>query len=344
MNQKRKAKAASGKTIRTSLSSSDAQVQRSIDILTESRDPALIEKTVRENWERTLKEQRPMSMSRAYAELVKLLDGPGVFKDETDWKKAKFYVALLRGHFLLPRVYSFYPRNSVPTGAKGYNEDYYSKTFKTPHEGQSVAPGATGYGAFNPNTGFFQAVGVSTGNQVAVMVGPTVTVETDAPVDAAILAQTLVDYQYTVSSSVNPAFVPSPYSGAGLVDVEIGLTTKVSCIDKTTHAPVPPPSGPWGYSQLRSLTVDFNLQRIPFTTASGHEIRVGRSDQGSAIALPITFQPDVQLPGNSMCDISIVAFIQSSASGGQGQKEWMFLGFGDVRAFGQFLSIEVDLY
>jgi hypothetical protein len=207
-----------------------------------------------------------------------------------------------------------------------------------------VAPGATGYGAFNPNTGLFQAVGVSTGNQVAVMVGPTVTVETDAPADAAILAQALVDYQYTVSSSINPAFVPSPYSGAGLVDIEIALWSKVSCTDKTTHAPVPPPSGPWGYHRIRSLTVDFNLQRTPFTTASGHEIRVGRSDQGSAMALPITFQADVQLPGNCKCDISTVAFIQSSASGGQGQSEWMLLGFGDVRAFGQFLSIQVDLY
>src|SRR5262245_48433419 len=124
MNQKRKAKAASGKTTRTSLSSSDAKVQPSIDIFTGSRDPALIEKTLRENWERTLKEQRPMSMSRAYAELVKLLDGPGVLKDETDWKKLKFYVALLKGNFRLPRVYSFFPRNSVPTGPqyKGYNE------------------------------------------------------------------------------------------------------------------------------------------------------------------------------------------------------------------------------
>jgi hypothetical protein len=62
------------------------------------------------------------------------------------------------------------------------------------------------------------------------------------------------------------------------------------------------------------------------------------------MALPVTYQSDVQLPGNAMCDISIVAFVQSFASGGQGQQQWMFLGFGDVRAFGQFLSIEVDLY
>jgi hypothetical protein len=41
------------------------------------------------------------------------------------------------------------------------------------------------------------------------MVGPTVTIETTAAVDALITTQALVDYQYTVSSSVNPAFVPS---------------------------------------------------------------------------------------------------------------------------------------
>jgi len=142
-------------------------------MLTGSRDPVIIVKTLRDNWSSSLTHQRPLSMSRAYAELVKLLDGlrpdPAPF-----WGKLKFYADLLRPHFSLPRVLNFYPRNSVPTGPqnKGYNEDPYQRTFYTPHAGQSVAPGASGYGAFNPNTGFFQAVAVSTGNPVAVMVGP----------------------------------------------------------------------------------------------------------------------------------------------------------------------------
>jgi hypothetical protein len=37
-------------------------------------------------------------------------------------------------------------------------------------------------------------------------------------------------------------------------------------------------------------------------------------------------------------------YIKRFASGGRGQKQWRLLGFGDVRASGQFLWIEVDLY
>jgi len=50
---------------------------------------------------------------------------------------------------------------------------------------------------------------VSTGNQVQVLVGPTVTVETDASADAVISVDTLIDYQYNMSSSANTAFVPT---------------------------------------------------------------------------------------------------------------------------------------
>lgn len=346
MAKKQKSPPSRGNVTKASPSNARRRPQRSIDMFTGSRDPAIIVNTMRDNWTGSLQHQRPLSMSRAYAELVKLLEGPRP-DPAPYWGKLKFYADLLRPHFRLPLVLFFYPRNSVPTGPqnKGYNEDPYQRTFYTPHEGQSTAPGASGYGAFNPNTGFFQSVGVSTGNQVAVMAGPTVTIDTTAAVDALITTQALVDYQYTVSSSVNPAFVPSPpYTGEGFVDLDIALLPKVTCVAKGTNAPISPPSGPFGYLQLRSLTVDFDLQRVPFTTASGHEIRAARSDQGSDVALPVTFETEVQLPANARCDISTVAYIKSDARGGKGETRWMSLGFGDVRASGRFLSMEVDLY
>jgi len=277
---------------------------------------------------------------------VKALDRT-VLHDEGHWKKVKGYVDLIKGKFRLPRMYTFHPRGSVPSGSrhKGYNEDYYSAKYYTPHEGQSVAPGASGFGAFNPQTGTFQIVAVSTGNQVQVLVGPTVTVETDASADAVISAHTLVDWQYNLSSSANAAFVPNPpWSGAGEVEVGVTLWCRVSCVNKTTGATLPTVSGPFGAKSLRSLTLKFDLQQTPWTTPSGHEIRVGRFDQDSAVALPVTFDPSVELPANARCDISIVAYVKSFASGGKGQKQYMLLGFGDVRAAGQFLSIDVDLY
>lgn len=334
-------------TARTKSKSAASRSERSDNILDIERvhDPAWITQEARKQWEDSLVDQHPARLDRIYADLVKLLDSP-TLHDEAHWKTAREYVDLIRWKFRLPKMYTFHPRRSVPSGSghKGYNEDYYSAKYYTPKEGQSVAPGASGFGAFNPETGAFQIVAVSTGNQVQVLVGPTVTVETDASADAVISAETLIDYQYNLSSSANTAFVPTQFSGAGEVDVEVTLLPRVSCVNKTTGAPLSIVSGPFGAKSLKSLTLDFNLQHTMFTTPSGHEHRVGRFDQGSDLALPVTFDPNVQLPANARCDISIVAYVKSFASGGKGDSRYMSLGFGDVRASGQFLSIQVDLY
>jgi hypothetical protein len=50
-------------------------------MFTGSRDPAIIVRTLRENWSGSLQHQRPLSTSRAYAELVKLLDGCWTARD-----------------------------------------------------------------------------------------------------------------------------------------------------------------------------------------------------------------------------------------------------------------------
>jgi hypothetical protein len=132
---------------KASTSNARRRPERSVDMLTGSRDPAIIVNTLRDNWNGSLQHQRPLSMSRAYAELVKLLEGPRP-DPAPYWGKLKFYADLLRTHFALPRVLKFFPRNSVPTGPqyKGYNEDPYQRTFSSPHAGESTAPGASGYG------------------------------------------------------------------------------------------------------------------------------------------------------------------------------------------------------
>jgi hypothetical protein len=311
-----------------------------------ANDPARITQEAKMRWEDSLASQHPVQLDRIYADLVKTLDCLALH-DEAHWKIVKTYVDLIRWKFHLPRMYTFHPIGSVPSGSqhKSYNEDYYSAKYYTPKEGQSVAPGASGFGAFNPQTGVFQIVAVSTGNQVQVLVGPTITVETDASADAVISAIAFIDWQYNLSSSANVAFVPNPpWSGAGEVEVEVTLLPRVSCVNKTTGVTLPTVNRPYGAKSLRNLTLKFDLQQTPWTTPSGHEIRVGRSDQDSAVALPVTFDSNVQLPANARCDISIVAYVKSFASGGKGDSSFMFLGFGDVRAAGQFLSIQVDLY
>ena len=261
-------------TARTKSKSAASRSERSDNILDIERvhDPAWITQEARKQWEDSLVDQHPARLDRIYADLVKLLNSP-TLHDETHWKTAREYVDLIRWKFRLPKMYTFHPRRSVPSGSghKGYNEDYYSAKYYTPKEGQSVAPGASGFGAFNPETGAFQIVAVSTGNQVQVLVGPTVTVETDASADAVISAETLIDYQYNLSSSANAAFVPTQFSGAGEVDVEVTLLPRVSCVNKTTGAPLSIVSGPFGAKSLKSLTLDFNLQHMMFTTPSGHE-------------------------------------------------------------------------
>jgi len=64
-----------GNTTKASAAKAPRRPERSIDMLTGSRDPAIIVKTLRDDWSSSLAHQRPLSMSRAYAELVKLLDG-----------------------------------------------------------------------------------------------------------------------------------------------------------------------------------------------------------------------------------------------------------------------------
>ena len=308
-------------------------------------DPEVVVRKVRDDWQALLPQQRILNANRAYAELVDLANTPSGLDPVWKTERTKALLEAIKWKFHLPQFITFYPRNSVPAGAfnKPFDEDPFSNVYYTPKSGHSDAPGANGYGAFDANTGVFQSVAVSTGNQVVVEVGPRVIIETTNPVDAVITAQAIIDWQYVVSSSLNPAFVPSPYAGLGLVDIEISLKPLVSCVDKTTLKDISV-IGPFGAKQLRDVSYDFNLSDAPGTTPSGHETRIGRSGQESAIGLPITFQSEVLVPANARCEIGTVVYIKAFAVGGTGDTEWQYLAYGDARASGRFLSVEVDMY
>jgi hypothetical protein len=76
MAKKQKSTPSRGKATGVPTANARSRPERSVDMFTGSRDPAIIVRTLRENWSASLQHQRPLSMSRAYAELVKLLDGP----------------------------------------------------------------------------------------------------------------------------------------------------------------------------------------------------------------------------------------------------------------------------
>ena len=82
------------------------------------------------DWKGSLQDQRSVSTSRVYAELVKVLNSPRGLNEGPPWGEVQFYVDLLKWNFHLPRVLTFSPRNSVPAGTqyKGYDEDYYLRT------------------------------------------------------------------------------------------------------------------------------------------------------------------------------------------------------------------------
>ena len=94
MAKKQKATPSRGNTTKASAAKAPRRPERSIDMLTGSRDPAIIVKTLRDDWSSSLTHQRPLSKSRTYAELVKLLDG--LRPDPApSWGKLKFYACAL---------------------------------------------------------------------------------------------------------------------------------------------------------------------------------------------------------------------------------------------------------
>jgi hypothetical protein len=301
---------------------------------------------VRDQWTRGFPDQQPLNLDRAFADLTDMIKDRSTFTDERHYKRAKLLISALGVKYRLPRIYRFFPRDSVPAGAPnaGYDEAPHVETYFTPREGQSVAPNASGFGAFNPGSGLFQVAAVSTGNQANILVGPTVTIQTTAAVDAVVTLQALVDYSYTASSSPNPGFVVSNLNGAGYVDAAIAMRPFASCLVTGAKAVTGPVVGPFGFHSVRDVTVDFDLTHASYTTVSGHEIRVARSDQGSDIALPVQLVAEMQLPANARCTIGMLADVRSFAVGAPWDTRSQFLGFGDVRASGRFLSIEVAAF
>ena len=307
-------------------------------------DPKSIAQDVHDQWMRNVHDQKPLNLDRAFADLTDVLKDRSAFTDERHYTRARILISALGVKYRLPRFYRFFPRDSVPAGASGYDEAPHVETHFTPREGQSVAPNASGFGAFNPGSGLFQIASISTGNQARVIAGPTVTIQTTAAIDAVVTLHALVDYSYTASSSPNPRFSASNLSAAGYVDAAIAMRPIASCLVTGAGSITGPILGPIGFHSVRVVTVDFDLTHAPYKTASGHENRVARYDQGSDIAVPVELVAEMQLPANARCTIGMLVDVNSFAVGAPWDTRAQFLGFGDVRASGRFLSIEVAAF
>jgi hypothetical protein len=166
-------------------------------VLAKYRDPGMALKTY---------DHEPRG-ARLVAELTHLLtlhDSP--IRDQAMW-----YINKLKGKFQLPRWYRFYPRDHVPSGGTPYDEEFvraeYFGSISTGNPQSPFITPASGFASFNPGSGVFSSVGYAMGSTADVRSGPIVTMETNQhPADIWLTAYFLLDYQYQLSASLNPAF------------------------------------------------------------------------------------------------------------------------------------------
>jgi hypothetical protein len=275
--------------------------------------------------------------SRLHHELWKLLEGSKYV--ETDLIRSKLGVYLELAKMKLPLRRTFYPRDDVPVGGHGYEEEYFKREIFSARETGLVA--ASGFGMFSPNTGQFQMVAVSMGTRSSIWLGPTVRVDTDAPTDLLLTANVLLEHQFTLSATRNS---PPSADTSGWADSEVYLRAFVTARDKTTLAPLPTPDLlPW--KPLNMVSLQPGLGGPSYTTIpGGRHISPGTSWQGGSATIHIAFEPGGPLPPNARCDITMTCLIVSDAAGAQGEARYGYACVADTRAFGKFSSIELWLF
>jgi hypothetical protein len=292
--------------------------------------------------QRLLTNHQPPRASRILAELVDLLNSPHLLTPDALLAKVNIYLTVLQAHVSMPQHYRYYPRKHVPAGsgnARPYEETYFRVESFSPKEYEAPIA-ASGFGAFNPDSGQFTMVAVSHGNKATIGVGPTLKIETDAAADVLLAASILLDYQYTLSAKRNPASAPG--NDGGYADAELWFRPVVSAFDKTSGVPLPEPSlQPWSMGG-KSATLEPGLKGPAYTTPGGREVSPGTSVAGG-LSAPLALKFGWSLPANARCEVSVVCWITSDASGPYGPV-FGFLGFADTRASGQFPSADLWLF
>ena len=146
--------------------------------------------------------------ARLIAELARLLtlhDSP--IRDQAMW-----YVNKLKGKFLLPRWYRFYPRDHVPSGGTPYDEDSVRREyFSSISTGNPQSPVITPARPASPAS--VRAAGSSRRSATPWGRPPTFTPvpssrwkQISIRPTSGLTAYFLLDYRYQLSASLNPAF------------------------------------------------------------------------------------------------------------------------------------------
>jgi hypothetical protein len=283
----------------------------------------------------------PPRGSRLVAELEQLLLTPDIFASPIR-DKAKWYLSRLKDAYSLPRWYRFYPRDHVPAGGEPYDEEFvrreYFGTISLGAPGQFITP-ASGFASFKPEDGVFSIVGYSMGSTADVEAGAIVTMETNQhKTDIWLTANYLLDYQYQLSASLNPAF-----TAATSATEEISVTLDLLMdIDIRTMSGVQ-------LSIARTLKRIKHAKLMPGSTlppfiAGTEEIVPGNQLQGSEFAIPISWDYTFQAPANCRVRVSVFVAPFVTATGYKGSKDYRHLGIADGRASGQITSVQATLF
>jgi hypothetical protein len=278
--------------------------------------------------------------SRVVAELEHLLTLDHVL-DLPVRDRAKSHLVWLRDIYRLPRWYRFYPRDHVPAGGKPYDEEFVRvQQFGQVNTSSGPTTFASGFASFNAGSGVFSLAGYSMGTDADVRAGPIVTLETDQhPADIMLTANFLLDHQYQLSASINPAFqsASSTLITPDLVDIDLMFDIHIR---SQSGASIFDP-GATKRIKRAELHPDRSLPRY---VAGTQDIASGSSMQGSDVAVPVSFEHTISVPANCRVQVGAVAAAFVVAGGYRGSETSRYLGIADGRASGQVTSIEAMVF
>lgn len=298
-------------------------------VLARYRDPAMAIKTY---------DHAPRG-SRIIAELEHLLTMDGIF-DLPIRDRIKSHFTWLKDNFHLPRRYNFYPRDHVPPEGKPYDEEFVRYEQFDQVTGSGIARLASGFANFNPGTGVFSAIAYSMGSTASVECGPIVTIEpSQHPADIDLTANLLLDYQYQLSASINPAF-QSTRNAIPLISVNIYLHLAIDIRSLSGY-----PVALFGPNKYIKYPAELRPESTLPPFVSGYqEIVSGNNLQGSALGVPVTWEYTFAAPANCRVHVGVVAGLFVTATGFRGSEEYRYLGIADGRVSGQVTSVQAIVF
>ena len=169
--------------------------------------------------------------------------------------------------------------------------------------------------------------------------GPIVTMETTQhAADIWLTAYFLLDYQYQLSASLNPAF----HGGASATEsgsVKLDLLLDID-IRTLSGSPI---SRAGAMKHIKHAEIQPGSTLPPFI-AGTKEIVPGTQLQGGELAVPVTWEHVFSAPANCRVRVGVAAAPFVSASGYRGSKDYRHLCIADGRASGQVTSVEALLF